>query len=86
MSKSLTSDTALVQCENPWCMKWREIPKSILSDIEDIPWYCKMHPDKEKASCTMGQTVFTVPKGQRYVFSVLEEGSLVWVKLAGYPR
>ena len=67
-------------------MKWREIPNSILGDIEDIPWYCKMHPDKEKASCTVEQTAFTAPKGQRFVFSVLEEGSLVWVKLAGYPR
>ena len=86
MANSLTSDTALVQCENRKCMKWREIPKSVLNEIKDIPWYCKMHPEKEKASCTVEQKVFTVPKGQRYVFSVLEEGSLVWVRLVVYPR
>ena len=83
----MTSESiAWVQCDDNKCMKWRKVPKLLVSSIENTPWFCHMNPDKERASCYAEQEEIKVPKGETFVFSLLEEGSLVWAKICGYPR
>ena len=79
-------DITWVQCDDLKCLKWRKVPGRILESIKGLPWYCHMNPDKTKSSCHSGQDPMKKPKGHQFVFSRLEEGSLVWAKLAGYPR
>ena len=85
--KAMSTETvAWVQCDHAKCMKWRKIPRSLVSTIENVPWYCHMNPDKNHASCSSEQEVIRASKGEKFIFSLLEEGSLVWIKLCGYPR
>ena len=85
-NKQDDDNTIWVQCENPMCMKWRQIPKDFCDDYSDVSWYCYMNPNKEYSDCDVEQEKMCVPKGQTVVFSELDVGSLVWAKMAGYPR
>lgn len=80
------SSIAWVQCDDLKCMKWRKISRSLVNTFKDKKWFCSMNPDKTYATCDAGQEAIKTPKGEKFVFSLLEEGSLVWVKLSGYPR
>ena len=81
-----TSDVTWVQCEDPKCMKWRKVSKTQAKSIEEVNWFCYMNPDKKFAKCDVEQEEIKAAKGETFVFSLLEEGCLVWVKLSGYPR
>ena len=84
--KLLPEPIAWVQCDDKKCLKWRKVPKKMISTIENTPWFCHMNPDKDHAYCSAKQEEMKVPKGETVVFSLLEEGSLVWAKVCGYPR
>eukprot|EP00794_Sanderia_malayensis_P002968 gene2968-3421_t len=81
----MENDIAWVQCEDTKCLKWRQISKDMLPSMKNISWYCHMNQDKAKAFCEYEQEDMKLRRGEQFIFSVVEEGSLVWAKLSGYP-
>lgn len=83
-------DDAWIQCEREDCLKWRRVTSEIAEAYEDKPWFCEFNPDKQFNSCTIAEVNhlkyerMAEAAGLTYVYSNMEEGTLVLAKLTGF--
>jgi len=84
------ADDAWIQCEREECLKWRRVNNEIAEKYENENWYCELNPDKNYNSCKIPEVnhlkyeKMAEAAGLTYVYSNLEEGTLVLAKLTGY--
>ena len=83
-------DDAWIQCEREDCLKWRRVTSEIAEAYEEKPWFCEFNPDKQFNSCTIAEVNhlkyerMAEAAGLTYVYSNMEEGTLVLAKLTGF--
>ena len=83
-------DDAWIQCEREDCLKWRRVTSEIAEAYEDKPWFCEFNPDKQFNACTIPEVNhlkyerMAEAAGLTYVYSNMEEGTLVLAKLTGF--
>ncbi|XP_015271040.1 PREDICTED: zinc finger CW-type PWWP domain protein 2, partial [Gekko japonicus] len=81
-----------VQCENSSCLKWRLLSSDDAAQVDSsAPWYCYMNADPWFNKCSDSEECFPETAqfqkyGLKYVYSKLPLGSLVLVKMHGWPR
>ncbi|XP_054846816.1 zinc finger CW-type PWWP domain protein 2 [Eublepharis macularius] len=85
-------DKVWVQCENSSCLKWRLLLSDDAAQVDPCaPWYCDMNADPWFNKCSDPEESFPDASqfrkhGLKYVYSKLPLGSLVLVKMHGWPR
>ncbi|XP_077159580.1 zinc finger CW-type PWWP domain protein 2 isoform X2 [Paroedura picta] len=85
-------DKVWVQCENRNCLKWRLLSSDEAAQVDpNAPWYCYMNADPWFNKCSDSEECFPGASqfhkhGLKYVYSKLPSGSLVSVKMHGWPR
>ena len=83
-------DDAWIQCEREDCLKWRRVTSEIAEAYEEKPWFCEFNPDKQFNACTIPEVNhlkyerMAEAAGLTYVYSNMEEGTLVLAKLTGF--
>merc|ERR1711990_486051 len=83
-------DDAWIQCEREDCLKWRRVTNQVAEKYEEKPWYCEFNSDKNYNSCTIPEVnhlkyeKMAEAAGLTYVYSNMEEGTLVLAKLTGF--
>ncbi|XP_048366638.1 zinc finger CW-type PWWP domain protein 2 [Sphaerodactylus townsendi] len=85
-------DKVWVQCEKSSCLKWRLLSSDDAAQVDpSAPWYCWMNADPRFNNCSDPEERFPEASqvrkhGLKYVYSKLPLGSLVLVKMQGWPR
>jgi len=89
IAKELEND-AWIQCEREDCLKWRRVTNEVAEKFEEKPWYCEFNSDKTFNSCSIPEVnhlkyeKMAEAAGLTYVYSNMEEGTLVLAKLTGF--
>jgi len=87
--KELEND-AWIQCELEDCLKWRRVALSVAEEYEDEPWQCSFNADKNFNRCSIPEVnhlkyeKMAEAAGLTYVYSNMQEGTLVLAKLTGF--
>ncbi|KAK3593257.1 hypothetical protein CHS0354_012347 [Potamilus streckersoni] len=82
LERNIDGSGTWVQCCNPSCQKWRYL--SYIQDPTKVPeqWFCIMNTNENFNSCDKKEEEYNESD---HIFTKFTEGSIVWVKMSGYP-
>ncbi|KAL3862417.1 hypothetical protein ACJMK2_008383 [Sinanodonta woodiana] len=82
LERNIDGSGTWVQCCNPTCQKWRYL--SHIQDPTKVPeqWFCIMNTNENFNSCDRKEEDYNESD---HIFTKFTEGSIVWVKMPGYP-